>query len=98
MYPDRAGAQLRAVADQVVEISLYRSRVFFHIRDVALLGHCEHVVSRIPFLLLLVPFEERKIDDPAEAELTLIVQVQFLSQLGPHRPERQAGLLPLRPD
>ncbi len=42
------------------------------------LWHGKGVVGKVDLLLLLVPFEHREIDNPAEGELVLVNEVQLL--------------------
>ena len=44
--------------------------------------HRERVMREVDFLLLLVPFVHREIDDPAELEAVLGDQAEFLADLG----------------
>ncbi len=64
--PDRARGQLHAVAHQVVEVALHLAGPALEVVEEPLLRHGEHVVRGVPLLLLLVPLEEREVDDPAE--------------------------------
>ena len=47
--------------------------------------HRERVVREVDFLLLLVPFVHREIDDPAELEAVLGDQAELLADLGARR-------------
>ena len=80
---DRARAQLHAVADDVILPGEDVERVLALQRLHLALRHREGVVAEVDLLLLLVIFEHREIDDPAEAERALLDQVELLGDAGP---------------
>src|SRR5690606_24945837 len=82
MIADAARRDLEAVADHVVLERLDRQRLGTVQRVDTALRHGERVVGEVDLLLVLVPFEERKIDDPAELESFAIDEVQLLAGAG----------------
>jgi len=82
LVPDRAGGNLEAVADQIVLIGLEAERVLGLERLHAALRHRERVVGEFHLLGVLVPFVERKVDDPAQLEPVAVDEVQFLAGAG----------------
>src|SRR5579872_6016358 len=92
MVADRAGRQLHAVADDVVLNGPQRQQLFTIVGierqklfrlDVR---HRERVMGEVDLLFLLVPFEHRKVDDPAQFEPVLVDQVQLFTDLGAGEP------------
>ncbi len=80
---DRARAQLHAVADDVILPGEDVERVLGLQRLHPALRHREGVVAEVDLLLLVIIFEHREIDDPAEAERALLDQVELLGDAGP---------------
>src|SRR5206468_1386218 len=78
MVADRAAAQLDPVADDVILPGKDLERVLRLQRLHLPLRHGEGVVAKIDLLLVLVIFEHREIDDPAEAESVLLEEVELL--------------------
>ena len=98
MNPNGAGGKLVAVTDQVVHVGPYIPGVLFHAIQIAGLRHGEHMVSGVPLLFLGVPLEERKIDDPGEAEELLVDQSEVTAQTQSNGPQGGTGGLPVRRD
>ena len=82
MVADRAGAQLVAVADDVVLIGQDIERIAAVQRLQLALRHRERIVREINVIGLVVHLEHREIHDPDELEPGLIDQVEIGSQLG----------------
>ena len=73
---------LEAVADHVVLERLDAERLLAVQRLDAALRHGERVVGEVDLLLVLVPLEEREVDDPAQLEAVAVDEVQFLAGAG----------------
>ena len=82
MVPDGAAGQLHAVAHHVILEGKDIQRVHGLQRLLAALRHGEGVVREFDLAGLLVHFEHREIDDPAQPEHVLFQQVEILAQLG----------------
>src|SRR5690606_1184893 len=82
LVTDRTGGDLVAVADGVVLVGLDGQRILVLERLEATLRHRERVVGEVDLLLVLVPLEEREVDDPAEFEAVAVDQVQLLADPG----------------
>src|SRR5690349_10623219 len=79
---DAAGGDFIAIAGYVVLERLDGQRVSGLQRLKPTLRHRKRIVGEVDFLLLLVVFEHRKIDDPGEFKFFLVDQVQLLAKLG----------------
>ena len=82
MVPDRARGQFDPVAHDVVLIGQDVERVLSFQRLQPALGHGERVVREVDAARVLVQFEHRIVDDPAEIEAVLGDQVEVLADLG----------------
>ncbi|MNQ77402.1 hypothetical protein D3C85_922680 [compost metagenome] len=82
VVPDRARAQLIAVADDVVLIGADGQRVLGLQGLHPALRHREGVVAEVDLLLFFRPFEHGEVDDPAELELLLVDQLQLRADAG----------------
>src|SRR5690606_9831335 len=82
LVTDRAGGDLEAIADRVILIGLERKRIGTVKRLDAALRHGERVVREVDLLLVLIPFVEREIDNPAKLETIAVDKVQLLAGAG----------------
>lgn len=78
---DRAAADLRAVADEVVGVGAHAARIAFEVLHVLGFGRGEGVVHGVEALRLLVPLEHREVDDPQRRKLLRVAQPQLLGHL-----------------
>src|SRR5690606_12771368 len=85
---------LDAVTDDIILIALDVERIHRLERFETALRHREGVVAEVDFLLHLIIFEHREIDDPAEAEDVLFADIKLIPDTdarlagrlgGPHR-------------
>ncbi len=79
LVTDRAGSNFKAVADEIVLVSLDRQRILVFQRVHTALRHGERVVREVELLVVLVPFVEREVDDPCQFETVTIDEVQFFT-------------------
>jgi len=84
---NRARSPLHAVADDVVAVGADTGGVGVEINQILFLRHRERMVHRVPALGIGVPFDERKVDNPAEAELARITQAAPRPDLVPKSEE-----------
>ena len=89
---DRAAADLRAVADEVVGVGPHAARVAVEVGDVLGFGRGEGVVYGVVALRLVVPLEEGEIDDPQRSELLRVAQSELLGHFEPQGAELRQGL------
>src|SRR5690606_4917034 len=82
MIADAAARDLVAVADHVVLERLDGQRILARQRLDAALRHGERVVAELDALLVLVPFVEGEIDDPAQFEAVAVDEVELLAGAG----------------
>ena len=87
MVANPAGGEFVAVAGDVVLEGLDGQRILARERFKAALRHRERIVREVELLLLLVPLEHRKIDDPAELEPAFVDELELL----PDFRAREAG-------
>ena len=80
---DRASADLNAVHDEIVGIGTDATRIGVHQREVLALGRRERMVHRIVTLRLVVPFEQREIDDPQRREPVVGTKSEPLAHFQP---------------
>ena len=80
---DRASADLNAVHDEIVGIGTDATRVGVHQREVLALGRRERMVHRIVTLRLVIPFEQREIDDPQRREPVVGTKSEPLAHFQP---------------
>lgn len=80
---DRASADLNAVHDEIVGIGTDATRIGVHQREVLALGRRERMVHRIVTLRLVIPFEQREIDDPQRREPVVGTKSEPLAHFQP---------------
>ena len=85
--------QLHAVADDVILPGEDVERVLGLQRFHPALRHREGIVAEVDLLLLVIIFEHREVDDPAEAERALLDQVELLGDAGPGEAGELGGLV-----
>src|SRR5262245_28266688 len=79
MVADAARGDLEAVAYNIVLECLDRQGILGRQRIDAALRHRERVMAEVDHLLLLVPFIERKVDDPAKFKAVAVDEVELLA-------------------
>ena len=89
---DRAAADLGAVADEVVGVGPHATGVAVQVLYVFELGRGERMVHGVVTLGLVVPLEQREVDDPQRSELLRVAQAQLLSDLQTQGAELGEGL------
>src|ERR1700730_11107662 len=99
MVSYRARRKLDAVADDVILNSLDAENCLFigRIEPEKSLGieirHRKRIMRKVDFLLVLVPFVHRKIDDPAELVDVLFREAEFTSDTKPRGTGEFGGLV-----
>ena len=93
MVPDCARRQLVSVADDVVLPRLDLERILVFQRVHLALRHRERVVAEVDLLRVLVIFEHREIDDPAELEAAFLDQAQLFGHAGARGARQLGGVL-----
>src|SRR5687767_7455990 len=81
MDTDRAGPQFDAVENQVVGLSAAMRRVGGKFVQIVGVDRSEWVMSGVPALLPVIPFEHRKIHHPQKPEVLRIEQAVPLTVL-----------------
>src|SRR3984893_13985411 len=99
MVSYRAGGKLDAVADDVILNGLDAENCLFigRIEREKSLGletrHRKRVMRKVDFLLVLVPFVHRKIDDPAKFEDVLFREAELTADTKPRGTSEFGGLV-----
>ena len=85
MDTDAAAAEFGAVEHEVVGVGAHLQDVFGLVGVVILqmlrLGGRERVVQGVPFVLLVVPLEEREVGEPEGCELVWLAKAQTVAEL-----------------
>ena len=85
---DAAAGDLPAVAGDVVGVAAHLARVVVEQRQVFVLHRCEEVMRRLPALALVVPLDEREVDDERELERVAVDQSELGAERAAQRIER----------
>src|SRR3984893_19254141 len=99
MVSYRAGRKLDAIADDVIlkgldaENCLFIGRIELEKSLGIEIRHRKRIMRKVDFLLVLVPFVHRKIDDPAEFRDVLFREAELTADTKPRSTSEFGGLV-----